>query len=154
MIDKTVHSWVEVNGLMDDEYREIVITLALSHLANVSPDLNRLSKETINKTVHINGFRLATAAPKNLLRQHVSAQFKKNRKLASIIISLWSEEEKETIDRLKAEALNANLPVHESWGWTDGMLGYIDSEEIPELYELATRMGENTCRLVAEPRAF
>ncbi|HMM99194.1 MAG TPA: AAA family ATPase, partial [Anaerolineales bacterium] len=143
MIDKTVHSWVEVNGLMDDEYREIVITLALSHLANVSPDLNRLSKETINKTVHINGFRLATAAPKNLLRQHVSAQFKKNRKLASIIISLWSEEEKETIDRLKAEALNANLPVHESWGWTDGMLGYIDSEEIPELYELATRMGEN-----------
>lgn len=143
MIDKSVRPWLDVNGLMNDEYREVVIKLALSHLANVSPDLNKISKETINNTVHINGFRLATIAPQKILRQHVSAQFKKNKKLASIIISLWSEKEKETIDWLKAEALSANLPVHKSWDWTEGMQGYIDSEEIPALYDLATKLGEN-----------
>ena len=119
MIDKTVRPWLDVNGLMNDEYREVVIKLALSHLANVSPDLNKISKETINNTVHINGFRLATIAPQKILRQHVSVQFKKNKKLASIIISLWAEKEKGTIDWLKAEALSANLPVHKSWEWTD-----------------------------------
>ena len=143
MIDKTVRPWLDVNGLMNDEYREVVIKLALSHLANVSPDLNKISKETINNTVHINGFRLATIAPQKILRQHVSVQFKKNKKLASIIISLWAEKEKGTIDWLKAEALSANLPVHKSWEWTDGMQGYINSEEIPALYDLATKLGES-----------
>jgi len=143
MVDKTVHPWLEVNGLMNDEYREVVIKLALSHLANASPDLNKLSKETINNTVHINGFRLAVGAPQKMLRQHVSVQFKKNKILASVIISLWSETERETIELLQAEAIKANLPVQKNWGWAEGIQGYIDSDDIPKLNELAIKLGEN-----------
>lgn len=39
MTEKKVLPWVDFNQYMDDDYREIVVKLALSHLAHTSPDI-------------------------------------------------------------------------------------------------------------------
>jgi hypothetical protein len=143
MAEKTMHSWQDVNELMNDDYRELVIKEALAYLATASPELRRIAKDTINRTVQINGFRQAVNAPQKKLRQQVSVLFRKNKALVPVIISLWAEKEKELIEHLATEARRAGTPVCEQWDWSDGIIGYYDSDDVPELHQLAVTLGED-----------
>ncbi len=142
MADKKMHSWLDVSTLMNDDYRELVIKDALTYLPAASTDLKKTAKDGINRTVQINGFRLAVNAPLKKLRQQVSVLFRKNKTLVPIIISLWAEKEKKLIEFVQKEAVKAEIPLDEKWNWADGMLGYYDYDDIPELHQLAISLGE------------
>lgn len=136
-------SWLDVNGLMNDDYRELVIKDALAYLANASPDLRKTAKDIINRAVQINGFRQAIMAPQKRLRQQVLIVFKKSKALAPVIIGLWAEKEKDLIEHLRSEAIEAGIPLPQAWSWIDGMVGYYGFDDIPELSQLADNLAEN-----------
>lgn len=140
MENQILLTWDSVDDQMNDDYRDVVIRDALAYLPLASPDLRKLAKEVINKTVQINGFRQSVNAPQKKLRQQVSMLFRKNKAIASAIICLWAEKEKELIGCLQVEAVRAGLLVQQEWSWINGIHGFYGN--IPELYELGVTLGK------------
>ena len=140
MTETNVLPWIEVNGMMDDEYRQLVVADALSQLPKAAPELKKFASDILKKTIQVNGFRSFQSIPPQIVKIHAAKEFKTNDLLAAAIICLWAEKQHEIIESLAKAAREANIPVHEKWGWQEARYGFVQGEDTPEFDKLATTL--------------
>jgi hypothetical protein len=140
MTEKNVLAWVEVNEMMNDEYRKVVVADALGHLPKASAELNKFALDILKKTIHVNGFRSYQSIPPQMARIQVAKEFKVNDLLATAVICLWAEKQHEIIESLAQAAREANIPVKETWSWQEAQDGFVQGEDTPELDKLASEL--------------
>ena len=140
MTEKNVLPWIEINELMDDEYRQVVVADALGHYPKASAELNKFALDILKKTIQVNGFRSFQSIPPHIARIQVAKEFKVNDLLAAAVISLWAEKQHEIIETLTNAAREANIPIPEKWGWHEARYGFVLGEETPELDQLASTL--------------
>lgn len=140
MTEKNVLAWVEVNEMMNDEYRQQVVADALSHYPKASAELNKFALDILKKTIQVNGFRSFQSIPAHIAKIQVAKEFKVNDPLATAIICLWAEKQHEIIESLAKAAREANIPVKETWGWQEARDGFVQGEDTPELDKLAAAL--------------
>jgi hypothetical protein len=138
MTETNVLPWVEVNEMMDDEYRQLVVAEALGHYPKASPELNKFAVDILKKTIQVNGFRSFQNIPPQMVKIQVAKEFKVNGLLAEAVICLWAEKQHELIESLAKAAREANIPVPETWGWQQARYGFVQGEDTPEFDQLAT----------------
>jgi len=140
MTEKNVLPWVEVNEMMDDEYRQHVVADALAHYPKASPELNKFALNILKKTIQVNGFRSFQSIPPHMAKIQVAKEFKVNDLLATAIICLWAEKQHEIIESLKSAAKEANISIPETWAWHQAREGFVQGEDTPEFDQLATTL--------------
>ena len=140
MTEKNVLPWVEVNEMMNDEYRQVVVADALSHYPKASAELNKFALDILKKTIQVNGFRSFQSIPPQMAKIQVAKEFKVNDLLATAIICLWAEKQHEIIESLAKAAREANIPVNEKWDWHEAREGFVQGENTPELDQLASTL--------------
>ena len=140
MTEKNVLPWVEVNEMMNDEYRQVVVADALSHYPKASPELNKFALDVLKKTIQVNGFRSFQSIPPQIAKIQVAKEFKVNDLLAAAVICLWAEKQHEIIESLARAAQEANIPVKQAWGWQEARDGFVQGEDTPELDQLASTL--------------
>jgi hypothetical protein len=140
MTEANVLPWVEVNGMMDDEYRQQVVKDALSHYPKASSELNKFALDILKKTIQVNGFRSFQSIPPHIVKIQVAKEFKINAQLAAAIICLWAEKQHEIIETLTNAAREANISIPEKWGWEEARYGFVQGEDTPELDQLASTL--------------
>ncbi len=140
MTETNVLPWIEVNEMMDDEYRQRVVADALSHYPKASSELNKFALDILKKTIQMNGFRSFQSIPAHIVKMQVVKEFKANDLLAVAIICLWAEKQHELIETLTNAAREANIPIPEKWGWQEARYGFVQGEDTPELDKLATTL--------------
>ncbi len=140
MTEKNVLPWVEVNEMMNDEYRQVVVADALSHYPKASPELNKFALDILKKTIQVNGFRSFQSIPPQMAKIQVAREFKVNDLLATAVICLWAEKQHEIIESLARAAREANIPVKETWSWQEARDGFVQGEDTPELDQLASSL--------------
>ncbi len=140
MTETNVLPWIEVNEMMDDEYRQRVVADALGHYPKASPELNKFALDILKKTIQMNGFRSFQSIPLPMAKIQVAKEFKSNNLLATAIICLWAEKQHEIIETLTNAAREANIPVNEKWDWHEARYGFVQGEDTPELDQLATTL--------------
>lgn len=140
MTEKNVLAWVEVNEMMNDEYRQQVVADALSHYPKASAELNKFALDILKKTIQVNGFRSFQSIPAHIAKIQVAKEFKVNDLLATAIICLWAEKQHEIIESLAKAAREANIPVKETWNWKEARDGFVQGEDTPELDKLAAAL--------------
>lgn len=140
MTENNMLSWVEVNGFMDDEFRKLVVSDALSFLPHASPALRKYATEILKKTIHVNGFRPYPNIPINIVKPRVLAEFQTNASVSTAIICLWGEQHRAIIQKLQEAALAANIPVHKEWGWEEAKHGFHAFDDIAPLDNLVEEM--------------
>ena len=140
MTEKNVLPWVEVNEMMNDEYRQVVVADALSHYPKASPELNKFALDVLKKTIQVNGFRSFQSIPPQMAKIQVAKEFKVNDLLATAVICLWAEKQHEIIESLARAAREANIPVKETWSWQEARDGFVQGEDTPELDQLAASL--------------
>ncbi|MBK7449746.1 MAG: hypothetical protein IPJ47_10055 [Anaerolineales bacterium] len=114
MTETNVLPWVEVNEMMDDEYRQLVVAEALGHYPKASPELNKFALDILKKTIQVNGFRSFQSIPPHMAKIQVVKEFKVNDLVAAAVICLWAEKQHELIESLAKAAREANIPVPET----------------------------------------
>ena len=140
MTEKNVLPWVEVNEMMNNEYRQVVVADALSHYPKASPELNKFALDILKKTIQVNGFRSFQSIPPQMAKIQVAKEFKVNDLLATAVICLWAEKQHEIIESLARAAREANIPVKETWSWQEARDGFVQGEDTPELDQLASSL--------------
>ena len=140
MTETNVLPWIEVNEMMDDEYRQLVVADALGHYPKASPELNKFALDILKKTIQMNGFRSFQSIPPHIAKIQVAKEFKTNDLLATAVICLWAEKQHEIIETLTNAAREANIPVNEKWDWHKARYGFVQGEDTPELDQLATTL--------------
>jgi hypothetical protein len=140
MTETNVRPWIEVNEMMDNEYRQQVVMDALGHYPKASPELNKFALDILKKTIHVNGFRSFQSIPLQMAKIQVAKEFKANDLLATAIICLWAEKQHEIIEALANAAREANIPVNEKWDWHEARHGFVQGEDTPELDKLASTL--------------
>ena len=138
MTEANVLPWIEVNEMMDDEYRQLVVAEALGHYPKASPELNKFALDVLKKSIQVNGFRSFQSIPAHMAKIQVVKKFKVNKLLVEAIICLWAEKQHELIESLAKAARDANIPVPETWGWQQARYGFVQGEDTPEFDKLAT----------------
>ena len=138
--ETNVLPWIEVNEMMNDEYRQVVVTDALGYLPKASAELNKFALDILKKTIQVNGFRSFLSIPPHMARIQVIKEFKVNDLLATAIICLWAEKQHEIIESLKSAAREANIPIPEKWDWHAARHGFVQGEDTPEFDQLATAL--------------
>jgi hypothetical protein len=140
MTEKNVLPWIEVNEMMNDEYRQRVVADALGHYPKASPELNKFALDILKKTIQMNGFRSFQSIPPQIAKIQAAKEFKVNDLLATAIICLWAEKQHEIIESLANAAREANIPIPETWDWHEARQGFVQGEDTPELDQLATTL--------------
>ena len=140
MTETNVLPWIEVNEMMNDEYRQQVVADALSHYPKASPELNKFALDILKKTIQVNGFRSFQSIPPHMAKIQVAKEFKVNDQLATAIICLWAEKQHELIDILTTAAREANIPIPKKWDWHEARQGFVQGEDTPELDQLASTL--------------
>ena len=140
MTETNVLPWVEVNEMMDDEYRQVVVADALSHYPKASAELNKFALGVLKQTIQVNGFRSFQSIPPHMAKIQVIKEFKVNDLLATAIICLWAEKHHEIIESLKSAAKEANISIPETWDWHQARDGFVQGEDTPEFDQLATAL--------------
>jgi len=140
MTETNVLPWIEVNEMMDDEYRQLVVADALGHYPKASPELNKFALDILKKTIQMNGFRSFQSIPPHIAKIQVAKEFKTNDLLATAVICLWAEKQHEIIETLTNAAREANILVNEKWDWHKARYGFVQGEDTPELDQLATTL--------------
>jgi hypothetical protein len=140
MTETNVLPWIEVNEMMDDEYRQLVVADALSHYTKASSELNKFASDILKKAIQVNGFRTFQSIPHQMAKIQVAKEFKVNDLLATAVICLWAEKQHEIIETLKSAAREANIPVNETWDWHEARQGFVQGQDTPELDQLATSL--------------
>lgn len=140
MTETNVLPWIEVNEMMDDVYRQVVVADALSYLPKASADLNKFALGIFKQAVQVNGFRSFQSIPPHLVKIQVAKEFKVNDLLAAVVICLWAEKQHELIQTLAIAAREANIPIPEKWDWQTARIGFVQGEDTPELDQLAARL--------------
>ena len=138
--ETNVLPWIEVNEMMDDEYRQIVVADALGHYPKASAELNKFALDILKKTIQVNGFRSFQSIPSHMAKIQVVKEFKVNDLLATAIICLWAEKQHEIIESLKSAAKEANISIPETWDWHQAREGFVQGEDTPEFDQLATTL--------------
>ena len=138
--ETNVLPWIEVNEMMNDEYRQQVVADALSHYPKASAELNKFALDILKKTIQVNGFRSFQSIPPHMARIQVAKEFKVNDLLATAIICLWAEKQHEIIESLKSAAKEANISIPETWDWHQARDGFVQGEDTPEFDQLATTL--------------
>ena len=138
MTEPNVLPWVEVNEMMDDEYRQLVVAEALGHYPKASPELNKFALDVLKKTIQVNGFRSFQSIPLPMAKIQVVKEFKVNELLAEAVICLWAEKQHALIESLAQAAREANIPVPAAWSWQQARHGFVLGEDTPEFDQLAT----------------
>jgi hypothetical protein len=142
MTEKNVLPWVEVNEMMNDEYRQQVVADALGHYPKASPELNKFALDILKKTIQMNGFRSFQSIPLHLAKIQVAKEFKVNDLLSTAIICLWAERQHEIIETLANAARETNISIPEKWDWHEARHGFVQGEDTPELDQLASKLAE------------
>jgi hypothetical protein len=142
MTEKSLLPWVGVNSMMDDVYRQQVVTDALNHYPHASSELHKFTMDIFKKSIQIKGFRSFQNVPLHIAKPYVINEFKTNSSIATAIVCLWAEKQCEIIESLKKTARDANIPVHIKWGWQEARHGFMGAEDIPELDQLANTLAE------------
>jgi hypothetical protein len=140
MAETNVLPWIEVNEMMNDEYRQVVVADALSHYPKASSELNKFALDILKKTIQVNGFRTFQSIPPQITKIQVAKEFKANDLLATAVICLWAEKQHEIIETLKNAAREANIPINEPWDWHEARHGFVQGQDTPELDQLATTL--------------
>ena len=138
--ETNVLPWIEVNEMMNDEYRQQVVADALSHYPKASSELNKFALDILKKTIQVNGFRSFQSIPPHMAKIQVAKEFKVNDLLATAIICLWAEKQHEIIESLKSAAKEANISIPETWDWHQAREGFVQGEDTPEFDQLATAL--------------
>ena len=138
--ETNVLPWIEVNEMMNDEYRQQVVADALSHYPKASAELNKFALDILKKTIQVNGFRSFQSIPPHMAKIQVAKEFKVNDLLATAIICLWAEKQHEIIESLKSAAKEANISIPETWDWHQARDGFVQGEDTPEFDQLVTTL--------------
>ncbi len=142
--ETNVLPWIEVNEMMDDEYRQLVVAEALSYYPKASSELNKFALGVLKNTIFVNGFRSFQSIPPHIVKMQVVKEFKVNDLLAEAIICLWAEKQNELIETLAKAAREANILIPEKWDWQQARYGFVQGQDTPELDQLVTaRSAEN-----------
>ncbi len=140
MTETNVLQWIAVNEMMDDEYRQVVVTEALSYLPKAPAELNKFALDILKKTIQVNGFRSYQSIPPYLAKKQIIKEFKNNDSLVTAMICLWAEKQHELIKTLAQAARAANILIPEKWDWQSARHGFVQGQDTPELDQLATTL--------------
>lgn len=140
MTETNVRPWIEINEMMDDEYRQLVVTDALGYYAKASSELNKFAVDIFKKTIQVNGFRTFQSIPPQIAKIQVIKEFKVNDLLTTAVICLWAEKQHEIIESLRIAAKEVNISIPETWDWHQARDGFVQGEDTPELDQLATTL--------------
>ena len=140
MTEANVLPWIEVNEMMDDEYRQQVVKDALGHYPKASSELNKLAADIFKKTIQVNGFRSFQSIPPHMAKIQIAREFKVNDQLAAAVICLWAEKQHEIIETLRNAAREASISIPDTWDWHQARHGFVQGEDTPELDQLATTL--------------
>ena len=140
MTEANVLPWIEVNEMMDDEYRQQVVKDALGHYPKASSELNKFAADIFKKTIQVNGFRSFQSIPPHMAKIQIAREFKVNDQLAAAVICLWAEKQHEIIETLRNAAREASISIPDTWDWHQARHGFVQGEDTPELYQLATTL--------------
>jgi hypothetical protein len=143
MSEHPIQPWIAVNGYMDDEYREIVVNLALQHFPNASRELRAFAKRELSKAVTVAGFRSFDRAPVDVVRRHVMRQMERHPGVATAVVCLWAEAEAKSIDELQAAAEAKGLDFYTDWSWQEAREGFHDFDDVPLLTECTKALAQD-----------
>lgn len=135
MEEKVVLPWIEVNQLMNDDYRKLVVDLAVSHYPKAEKDLQIFTRRIFNNSGEIRGFRVVMKAPIKRVQQFLVKKFKEDPAVATAIICLWADAEKSSIQTFRTASENAGIHFLSDWDWHDASQGYLAYDDIPELFQ-------------------
>jgi len=122
--------WSAVNSLMEDDYRETVVTIALRQLPAAEPDLRRLARSILTSEISIPGFRSLDRAPVGVARPHVIKRMAQSNDVVTAVICLWAEAQQPLIERLRAAAAAAGVELLPDWSWREAWYGCCSAEEV------------------------
>lgn len=154
MTDTPIQPWIAVNGYMDDEYRHIVVDLALRHLPHASADLKALAGQILSQTIRVPGFRSFRRAPAPVAVPHVAKKMQQVQGVTTAVICLWAESEESLISDVQTSLEAAGIHFQSDWTWREaqeGFLTYEDTEPLSEhieaLVEDKPKPESDHCRL-------
>lgn len=136
MSEGRLREWIEINAMMDDDYRKEVVSISIEHIQNAPQGLRSIARNAINEGVFVPGFRSSDKAPKNLLLASMEQEMQSNPEVARIVIALWADQKSKTIDDLAQYANKHGFSLETGWGWDKGIHGWVDYEDVDVLAEL------------------
>ena len=135
--EKTILPWIAVNEMMDDVYREKIISDALEYYSLASPDLRRFALKILKKTIKPDGFRSFIKAPVRITKPIAVNEMQSSNDVATAIICLWAEKQDAIIKELADAARETGTQFDKEWSWQKAQAGFIALDDIQELYQLA-----------------
>jgi hypothetical protein len=134
--ERKLYPWIAVTEIMDDEYRHAVVEIALGHLRQASNDLARFAKNSMSYMT-VPGFRSVDRAPVDRARDIVGEEMLLDNDVATAVICLWAEAKADLVEELRSVAESEGLHLSSPWTWEEGGEGFILSEEVEALQDLA-----------------
>ncbi len=150
MTEINVLPWIEVNEMMDEVYRQVVVADALSQLPKATPELNKLALAIFKKAIQVNGFRSFQSIPLQIAKVHVAKEFKVNADLATAVICLWAEKQTAIIESILGAAREAGLNVPAAWDWHEGAEGFVTTEEVSAFEKMINGLADERSKPEAD----
>jgi hypothetical protein len=147
--EKTLYPWIAVNTYMDDEYREAVAEIALRHLPEASSRLVRFAKKATSH-ITVPGFRSVDRAPVERAREPVVEEMLLDNDVATAVVCLWAEAEKDTVEELRSAAESEGLRFRLPWTWEEGRYGFYSFEHIAPLGDIVYEVAQDESSLEAD----
>ena len=135
MSEIKIQPWIAIKEYIDDEYREIVVEIALRHLPNASRDLRKFAKLILSKAIAVPGFRTFTRVPINIACHHAKMAFLQDPLVATVIVCLWAEAQQGYINDIRTAAEESEFYFDPDWSWPEAAKGYCDYDDLPEFHE-------------------
>lgn len=130
MTENYLEPWITVNALMKDDFRETVVTIALTQIPAASADLRRRARNILTSEVSVPGFRSMDRAPVGVARQHVIKRMALSDDVFTVVICLWAEAQQSLIDSLRVAAESAGVTLQPDWTWQKAWRGCCRLEEV------------------------
>ena len=120
-------SWVAINQYMDNNYRSLVVTQALTHFPSASLDLQSDVQDYFSKTINVRGFRKFSAKiPIQLAIKHVLPEFQRDSTIVALIIALWAEHNKDIVSDMQNQLAEEDFPVDKKISWHERGKGFVE----------------------------
>lgn len=143
MAEFDLQNWIQVSYYMRDDYRLLVVGMALKQMSSAEPELQTLARAAFN-ALPVQGARSFARAHPIEQRKAIAKSMQNVPQVADIVMALWSLAAAEPIELLKQAGQMAGLEFDPAFDWRKGMEGFIVFEDIPLLSGLADGLGEKT----------
>jgi len=144
-LDKLVkRSWIEFNSYLTNDYRDLLLDLALSHYPVASENLKGYVKQIFDNSIELPGFRPGHVPEEVIVKSKHRFQNWITRfpGIATAIVCLWSEVCDEYIQILFKSCAKNGIKLKEDWSWENGKDGYYIFEDVQKITDISNILTE------------